>query len=484
MNSIEEAITTINTFQPAIGRFFLNERTLEEHSRMLARPPQVPSHILDRQEMYRELIVRKVQSLFGNSFPFLPPEKRKPLVMSTLEHHGLVNSSYHTSSSLILCFSRLFKRDQEADVFALSTGNIPLNNSSYKRGVEFRRRHLNLFPNSLHNRLVLAQKATRFRLAILAHSQAHEQSLRAKNRLPYDRSDLEFLKFLDQEILEKHQTGASYADQCTIWNYHLASLLVVPSMRPRMLRLFILQRENIESQLLISVLLNQPDSFLYKMICEPNVRELALQLFDGLKGCWDLTHQTGTVFFLALNEKGERLSLFPKKDELHSPDGSIKVKLTAENLAEYLKEGIIFPSTFLTHMLAVFWAGIKCLGGISQYFYLARYQEKLIELLGYIGDADRNFVESIDLYTINIFSIFFEKQGKIIREKDAWDVMGDGGLPEHYLEVLRQLAIKDIVMPLLPMYYRAAVPIESQKPFSFTEEELSRPLHQLFAHEI
>lgn len=479
MDSIELAISEIKKHNPVFGRFYDCEDNLREHSAEIQKA-DIPDYVLKRQAFYKSLINKKIQGLFGNNFSYMPIPENQPLVVSTVDHHGLLNHPIPTSASFASRYATILDRDEAPDIVTLSTGNVPVNNALFKRGISFADKHINMFTRNEYNRLVLSQKNTKLSLAALATSSANKEALKNKGIKEFSDEEVSFLKEIDENIISKHSVSGMYSDQCTVWNHYLWERLVEPELREHLLRLFVLQGEDLDCQFLIDVVKNHQDSFVYRIIFDEETRKLAIKMFDGLYGCWNLKNHSGTMFFFVLNERGKRVDLWVDGDKLRDEKGIFTLSLNEQDVIDALTHKTIYPSILTTFLMIAFWAGIKCLGGVNQIRYLTDYKNTLTKLLEGIGDKDKQFVETVDLLGVNTFSIFFKKINNAPKELFAFDVFYQGGITRQYLDNIGHLTVRDVLMPSLPFFYSLSVPEKYRKDIQFNPTELNRPLLKLF----
>lgn len=479
MNSIELAISEIKKFNPVFGQFYDCEDNLSEHSTAIQKA-NIPDHVLKRQVYYKDLIKQKIASLFGDDFPYIPISNDQPLVVSTVDHHGLLNHPIPTSASFASRYATILDRDSSPDIVTLSTGNVPVNNALFKRGISFADKHINLFTRNEYNRLVLSQDNMQLRLSELATSTKNKEALKNKGMKEFSEDEVSFLKEIDENVIAKHSVSGTYSDQCTIWDYYLWERLVDQDLRDKLLRLFVIQGEDLDAQFLIDIIQNHHDSFVYRMIFEEEIRNLAIKMFDGIYGCWNLENHSGTMLFFTLNDRGERVDLWLDGNALKDKTGNFTLSLNDESVIGGLKNRTLYSSILTTFSMIAFWAGVKCLGGVNQIRYLTDYKNTLVELLDRIGDKDKDFVASVDLLGVNTFSVFFKKIDVKIKELYAFDVFFQGGISKEYLDNMGYLTVRDVLLPSLPFFYTVSVPEKDKRNIQFNDADLYKPLLKLF----
>lgn len=480
MNKITEAIADIKKYNPLFGQFYDHEENLLEYSKNL-KNTDLPKEFLDRQKYYKQLIKKKIQFLFGSDFEFNLPKDDEPLIVSTADHHGLLNFPLTNSSNFISNYLTILEKDKSPDIFTIATGNIPVCNATFKRGVDFNGKHINIFSRNERNRLTLAQKSITLSLSKLANSKENKEALKDKGIPFFEKNELSFLRELDEKIFSFSTLTElrTYSDQCSIWNYHLWQKFFTQKLRNRVLRLFILQSEDIDAEFIINIIENNKDSFIYKILFDPSVREMAIEEFNGCYGCWNKKNRTGTSFFFILDKKGQNKPLWLEGNLLVNKKLDVAFEFSENNITEKLRKKEIFPSIVTSFLAMGFWAGIKCLGGMNQVRYLSDYKSRLESLLKKINHPDFKHLKSIDTLGFNTFSIFFGKVNGDHQELYALDIINQGGISQDYLDKLNQFSIRDFLLPSLPLYYKISVPLENRERIEFSKLELSKKLDSL-----
>jgi hypothetical protein len=436
------------TLQTYTGRFFDYQ----------AHPLQAPDDLIEAAaKLTEELLGREISERLTDRL------NRCPVIL-TANHHGPDYLSLTVQGDVL--FSLPETADSVVPVFAF--GGVPLNNLSWGRGIRLSDGgRVNLFPDRLKSTMVGTAPAFDREMVERANGKLDTPS-------PLETDQVRVLleeDYLAREVLAEE----TYSRQSTILNHRIWRRLSAGSERPEMVYLEI---EALAAEV-IGLDLADSESLMYRVLCDPELRNGVLEALEGRYGCWSrsalvnlqdtsldgarrraLSGSAGTTFFWGVDARGRRIPLLLEDETLHGVDDSgnpFSASCTPEVLVEALREGRLYPSLFTTFTAVAFARGFRCYGGFMQADYLTEMKLGLVSALDAMGQTDWSAsvqqVLTENYVTGLIFAVTRDRNG--VRPSGAVDLIASGGLSAAMMETVRErITVEEASLMGLPEVYR------------------------------
>lgn len=432
--------------RPALGAI-LSEHGTAPVGEYLARAYRAAALPSPRRTAVIEAVARQAARLLGDSVgEAVRRELAERPVAATADHHGPLSHYYFLHSH---CLAAAAAPERYCHV-VMATSNVSLGNSSYPRG---------FVGHSLRRgapqvvRLPILKAAVRQR-PVYRHPPFGEGELVRLERNPawddLPKGDVvrsQVLDLLRQGDLLEAQT---YSDQMTVLNRSLWR-----AIWPEGPALVYLDLEEVVVSLLLGSS-GEVGGAVYRLLFDPEVREAAVRLLDGVPGAYASLSGKGSVFFWHLEpSSGRRKALTLVGNRLVTRDGSFSVELRPEAVTSGLRRGALVPTTALSLLAVSVDAGLVCTGGFSQTTYLAQLREAYRTLFGEPPlPAHLASVLGGDLLA------FFSGSGLDRYPLAILDVLGGSpfDLPELARTKVREVTVEETLLPLLPELYRMLYP--------------------------
>jgi len=460
--SIREAIQEIKKVEPENAALFENETTLIETYRKLVSHTFHLTH-LERQKPYKDLISKKVSSLFGKED--IRINFGEGLIVNTSDHHGIFNFPPFVSAHLLRGLGTILEREKYGDYFSLNAGNIPLNDISHRRGLHFSQKHINLFPKQDKNKLVSRYPVYKFNMRERA----------AKSNEKFSESELLQLdKF--QELINSvdFSNCSKLSDQISKINYHLWQHFFVANLRDKVRKCITLEHDEILSEFLCGFLKDK-NTPLWRALFDPEVRDLVVERFHGIYGAWNYAGQgTGTFFFWGFNQQEGREFRYELQDgRLTNPQGKVEdVELNPDMVIAQLRNGLLIPSIFTKFAVFTFYLGAKALGGPGQVAYLSRMKKTWKEVLLEIDPDEVALLDTVDTTNSVMLELFFRRNSNKLCRDWGLDLAYLDNITLEYLENVKNVKARHGIMPLLREYYWKVTVPANRKTLDFNDQEL------------
>lgn len=441
-----------------------------------------------RKREFIQTIAAETERLLGlDAAVSIAAQLERYYFVSTNDHHGPLNSpdflNAHVLGSLV--------KEQDTDplfqnVLVLSCANISLNNCSFPRGLQFhaenkdgelKAQRLSFLPSNAH-----AAATYRFRAYTIDEVKKVRKALQDKVKAgEVSALHAERLSALLSQVYEAPAAlqGACYSDQITRTNMALWQQYFSAHPRP-VPRLITLEQEWVTAELLLRHHVHGSTLFT-KMLFEPRMDTLMQKHFDGIYGGFSMADHSGTYLFWGLPKDGvNRLQLWKQGNALVSADGTFRVELTPEAIAEGLRRKELIPSLLLTFGLLSFYYGVKCLGGYSQVNYLTAMKRAYKAMEAEAGDSESAAVAaSVDTRTWGGFVTAFlsGRNGALTPAfgldfalygaKDSW---------KKLKKAARRVTVADAFSPMLPEAYRYSYTDQERdgRLLALTEDDITR----------
>ena len=398
-----------------------------------------------------EASIKKAEELYGYDRAAKLRKRLDEPYVFTAAHTGPLFNCILVQGTLIFAFGEI---DGEL-VPTYTFGDIPLNNTSYPRGIVLSNDiKIPLFPDRLKNSL--AAYCTGFK------SEDVENAKKRTEQLFNDGKINDKYASIVKEILEKIFASedvlalSSLSDQASRINTKLWKYLFADDMQEKVPDLLNLQIEDIASDLIFKDFHNK-DSLIFNMFFDENLRDAVLKFLDGIYGAWttatDGRISSGTTFFWGVDDKGRGISLkMEKRPEgivLAGQDisgGEFMIPFSAEGILDGLKNKKILPGLFLTFATISFACGILCYGGFMQTDYLTNMKEGLLKALkttGRVEWADCVNAVKTDNYSNGFEAIIQQYPDGALYSAGAIEIISSGGISMTDIEEIRSVNIMD-----------------------------------------
>lgn len=321
---------------------------------------------------------------------------KKPLV-STIDHHGPITHPFFVNSNIIggLPITELNDPVLKYQV-VLSFSSVSVNNASaYPRGILF---HGGAADDQLIRLPILPDRS---KMGVV-------YSVPGFTRVDLDKA----LRQLDEKIRAGTVTAERAAQVRLVLEEIFAApdVLETPDLVSQITKvnfalwpkffsqnpnsgevppgLIYLDIESLVTEMLLDRHLADPTSLMYRVLFDPSFRELAIEHFDGIPGAFSKERGTGTFFFWGIDNKQHRVGMQLDGQWLTSPEGTIRVPMTPEGIAEALRNKTIFPSMLTCYLMVSLYYGMKCLGGFCQVHDLTLTKRAWRTILTTVGHTD------------------------------------------------------------------------------------------------
>lgn len=368
-------------------------------------------------------------------------------VINTGDHHGPLTHPILVGGNLLFALPYILNRDVNKELITLSFGNVPLNNTTYPRG------------------LLLSDKDgdDSVKIPLFGDKQKQSSVCTLNNVLP-DRQqtvDDQLRKLIKRGVISESKAGvirrlvslvttdtvsATYAQQVTkmnnvIWAGMFAE--VAPKLTTLQVETLVMKR--------LEQLLDMRDPMITGLIEDFTLRNDIKQSFDGVPGAWSQKENSGSFLFWGTDNKGRLVQLQENNGALVG-DGT-EIRLTATGISEAIEQKKIVPTMFMSFYILAFRSGFKCYGGFMQTDYLTTMQECWEKVLSKHDTTALERVRSVPTknFCVGPGTFFTEKNG-ILDAATGIDLL-DRPLSYNEIRALSATTLKNIFAPSLPIMY-------------------------------
>ncbi|WP_299983582.1 hypothetical protein [Desulfobacula sp.] len=490
---------------------------LLEYAQILIPKPGIKTY--QSQKDVLKVVYDYVKPLLGES---VAQQTVKDLdtypVILTASHHGVEYFSQTFQARLIFSLNVLKQRIPTSTIPVFACGNIPLNNAVYPRGAliyqvapeafEAIPIKLPLFPDRLKRSVVSSAPGFDLEMIDRTSSKAN-QMVKAKkiSSLISDPLHHIFQKNYGSESVVHLPT---YSDQSVVVN-HLIWKQLFPQFES-VPNSICLEFEKISGSLIKIDLLN-PQSLLWFILFDPELRRHLLSELDGINGCWnqealeyqqsvstpDKQHdismaQCGTIFFWGVDDKGRKLSLNIKTNDAHIPvfsgiddNGNLwEWPYSQEAIIDGISKGRLLPSVFLCFVVLLFARGLACVGGYFQGIYLPAMKKGLISALKKIQKYE-NLIALIvqvktDYYLDGMQAVMARINNKYMVPAGPLEIIANGGITTSDIDKMSTLTVREAHLADMFETIQDAVPARTL-PLGW-KKLLSADIYQLLSHKV
>lgn len=462
------------------------DRVLDQHGETLLGE-YVQQPLLQSGPSYQEwhdlldVVYQYATPLLGSALAYRIREDlaKYPVVLTT-NHHGVDYFSQSIQGSLIFSLTTFAGLISATTVPVFSFGNIPLNNSTYPRGILLYHVHptlvetlpekLPLFPDRLKRCMVSVAPA--FDRRMVQRAEKRLQRLLDKGHISPE---------LGGPLREILVTDYQHPNVITLPHYSQQAVIVNNRIWRRLFSTFDAEPEMVylEAEKIVAMLLeydlSNPKSLAWGVLFNPGLREAILQQLDGVRGCWNLKglaqrlqmkdvtearreetlHSCGTVLFWGIDATGRRIPLVLQLEDSHH--GVLRgiddyntiweFPYTPEALVSLLHEHKLLPSLFTCFLTLAFARGLICVGGCLQGEYLPEMQRVLVSALhenpGYQAIAP--FVARVPtaFYQDCMLAVLREVEEGHLIPAGPLEIIAGGGITRNEIEQILSLTVRE-----------------------------------------
>ena len=438
--------------------------------------PVVPSN-LERQAQLIEVVKAETSARLGEQVAEdVAAQLKKYYCVSTTDHFGPMYHPWVFNFNLVA--SAVFSQDSDPDlknIITLACSNVSLNNFSFPRGFAF---HNDITGKSLLSRFSFLPSNAHSYPVYGFRSYLSEEVKKVKNLIKENFAKKQISQFSFDKVNDILDTvyGTKdildlkyYADQVTKTNFALWKKIVPET--PKKINFVYLEQEWIVVKLLIKYHLSEKTT-ISRIIFDNNSEELLMKYFSGLPESFSRRDHLGTYLFWAQPKSfncPHRLRLWKEGNFLVSEEGTYRIELTPEALAQALENKELIPSVLLTFMVLCFYYGLTCLGGLGQINYLPKLKEAYIKMqadLGHVesvaacslveakilgGEITVALAESVSNGTVPATSFDFLIYGN----EKAWDTL---------VEESKIITMEEAIVPMFNEDYQMTYSLEERDP--------------------
>jgi hypothetical protein len=439
-----------------------------------------------------------------------------PVVLTT-NHHGVDFFSQAVQGSIFFALHKAGRHHAQGPAIVFSCGNIPLNASSYPRGllvyhvgsaeqINDMPKRLPVFPNRLKRSLVTVVPPVSRDMLAKAGATATRM---AKEGIISSRVLSALHTVLDQDYAaEAEGEPDGYSSQAVRINRRLfgrmfSGLHSAPEV-------VYLELEHIATELLLLDLAHSASLARLVLFHEP-LRHEVIPGLDGERGCWHVMsllehlrndaggpctkrcHGPGTVFFWGIDDRHKRVPLFLLEDK---PGHSIllgrddrgrewKTAYTPEAITQELVERRLTPSLFTCFLVLSLARGVTCVGGYFQGRYLAAMQRAVVDALRECNlETAARLVASVQTakYLDSMLAIMTEASAGHLVPAGPVEIIAGGGIQPRDIEPFLSLTVREAHLAALFETVPDAIPPAERAPG--WKQQLAAELYRLLGEAI
>ncbi len=434
------------------------KKTLFEHAQSYRENKLSASALARRPELVSAVSARATK-IFGKEIAYsVAKQLEKNFFVSTADHHGMICHPFSLSANLIAATQSASLEN----LLVFSCGNVSLNNSSFPKGLIFHSdshdyratQQLSFFPASENQRPVIRVQA--FTIKDIARVKRNLWSMVKSKAVSMDVAE-KISGIIDEVYTQPNILGVEgFAKQASItnmllWQKFFSTSQTVP-------RLIYIDQESIVSDLLLLHHLFK-ETMISRIIFDETVTLIFSKHFDGIRGGFSKKDKKGSYLFWAIPEGAKyRQQLWLEGCELVSADGSFRIPLEAEAVAEKLESGELVPSMLLTFLVLSFYYGLKCLGGFLQPSYLTAMKHAYSQTL-----RDMGAKEEIEVFANtetkamggDLALAFLQDKNKQLHQATGLDLIlyGDTNIWSKLVDLAKHMTVEESVAVMMPLFY-------------------------------
>jgi len=446
-------LALLEKYTPQLWPTLTSDLTLAEHSKSLYDFETSKTHTT-RQKLVQQKVAEKLVRLYGKDYnQDLQLDLDNQRAISIVDHHQVINHPYLTSTNIISSVDKFLRPTKQSAILVFSSSDIPPNNCFSQNGFQFHGKRVPIFSNSERELISYYIPKRDFNFV---------ERLQNSNRWSeFDQAEQKFLEAEQAKLSSfDYSRCTDYADQISVVIKNTWPYLFEEKLRDTLPELVCITQEEIVSQCLIEIL--KEDNFISQCLFDRNLRDRAIQNFNGFGVAWDQARNKGTHFFWRkYPDQNRTLRMYVDGDKLVPADDRFKdqaVPLNPETIINLLQKKEIYPNLFLIFTALNFYCGIKPLAGYGSIVYLDLLKKAWLKTLADSDfKAEKELVDSVatDGFIAG-FSLFFERLPKSLRALYASDIFFNGGVSEESLRKVFSMKFRDLASVAIPDMYAYA----------------------------
>lgn len=354
---------------------------------------------------------------------------RNQMLISTIDHHGILNHPFFINSNLIFSLRRDIKY-----LICFPTAGVSLNNSSWPgcliyNNMDGKTEKISFFSDRLKHSPVLAVPPIT------------QETLKQLNV---------FKNLKEKLFAEPLLDFASFAGQASILSSRFWSIIF-----PLAPKIIYLPLEETISQLIINVISQDAKHILHKLIFTQTGWQMLNKYFYGLKGAFGDNY--GTFLFWQVDKRARRQSIDFRQND-------IGFLFQPEKIAKELKKGKLYPGSLVSFLILLFYQ-MTCLGGFNQVNWLTDIKERFLILLQEMGE--REIIEKIAHIPTTNFAegnlTFMYSNNRLIKPSATDLFLSGEDFYIKYCDLAKQITLGESIESLLPEIYRVITPEINRK---------------------
>lgn len=430
-----------------------------------------------------EAIETRTKQLYGDKIArYVQNRLQKYPVINTGNHAGIQTDppTFHW-----LLFSAFGEKPIQMGnsplptIIVLSCGNVPLDNPTKPMGIIVGSLRINIFSNKYAH--IMTHVAPAFTRRMIAEARA---SLKSKTNETGRKITISgrYIKAVNI-ILDACQSPEilsqkSYINQAALVNSKIWRKIFSNDDINPIPELIFLEQESVTKDLLVKDL-KDPNSLVYQILFNDQLRAEVILALDGVRGCWNneqlqllstnsnldlekrkqMTKSSMTHFFWGIDEKLESypLALIREKGgfvlrRVDKIGVTRDVEFTPKSLLSLIENGSAVPALVITFASIHFARGIMCLGGFNQIDYLARMGDGFKNALLKIGNKSwAGRIKTIDnmAYLLNLPLLLADNKNSL-RHAGPLEIITKGGLTKEEVKRVKLTPLKILHQISLP----------------------------------
>jgi hypothetical protein len=434
------------------------KKTLFEHAQSYRENKLSVSALARRPELVSAVSARAIK-IFGEEIAHsIAKQLEKNFFVSTADHHGMICHPFSLSANLI----GATQASALENLLVFSCGNVSLNNSSFPKGLIFHSdshdyraiQQLSFFPASENQRPVLGVQG--YTIKDIARVKRNLWSMVKSKTVRMEVAE-KITETIDGVYAKPNILGIeSFSNQVSLTNMSLWQKFF--STNQTAPRLVYIDQESLVSDLLLSHHLFK-ETMISRIIFDETVASIFSKHFDGIRGGFSKKEKKGSYLFWAIPEGAKyRQQLWLEGCELVSADGSCRIPLEAEAIAEKLESGELVPSMLLTFLVLSFYYGLKCLGGFLQPSYLTAMKHAYSQTLRDMGAKEEIEVfANTDTKAMggDLALAFLQDKNKQLHQATGLDLIlyGDTNVWSKLVDLSKHMTVEESVAVMMPLFY-------------------------------
>jgi hypothetical protein len=387
-------------------------------------------------------------------------------VVSTIDHHGLLNHPFFLNSNLIFSL-----RADQKYLICLSTAGVSLNNSSWPASLVVTGNRpgklirFSFFPDRQKTKTVLAtpkfdERGVKTVIKRIAGSP--DLTLDEKKCLFESIEEI----FLSQNILSL----PDFSSQASVTSGKLWSKIF-----PQGPEILYVPIEELMARVITEEFSKDAENVIYKLLFTEFGHNLIEKYFQSSLGAFSSAHK-GSFLFWGINNQGRRVHLRREGERL--ADGDFFVHLNPKAVVDALRAQKIYPTSLICFLVLLYY-GITCLGGFNQVNWLEDIKNKFILLLKELGESQLA-TTVVGVSTDNFAEgnlAFLRRKDRLIKATGMDIILAhDRQLFERYQQLARQITVGESIESLLPEIYRVITAADNRESgiLSLTDEDIAR----------